>query len=127
VVDASSVVGYLLGEGTDTERSAMLGDAHAPELLDVEATHTLSGLSRAGKLEPATAERARTELGETAIRRHRDWALLTRAWELRENCTIYDALYVALAEALGATLITRDAGLAKAVGRLVKVGRGSGF
>ena len=106
----------------------MLGDAHAPELLDVEATHTLRGLLRAGKLEPETAERARvTELGETAIRRHRDWALMARAWELRENCTIYDALYVALAEALEATPITRDAGLAMAVGGLVEVGRGSGF
>jgi len=122
VVDASSVVAYLLGEGTDTERSAMLSGGHAPELLDVEATHTLRGLLRAGKLEPETAERARSELGETAIRRHRDWALLGRAWELRENCTIYDGLYVALAEALEATLVTRDASLAKAVGGLVKVG-----
>ena len=104
----------------------MLGDAHAPELLDVEATHTLRGLLRAGKLEPETAERARTELGETAIRRHRDWALRLALGAPRE-LHIYDALYVALAEALEATLITRDAGLAKAVGGLVKVGRGSGF
>lgn len=126
VLDASSVVAYLLGEGSATERSAMLGDAHAPELLDVEATHTLRGLLRAGKLELETAERARSELGETAIRRYRDQALLSRAWELRENFTIYDALYVALAEALEATLITRDAGLAKAVGGLVKVAGPSG-
>jgi predicted nucleic acid-binding protein len=121
VLDASSVVAYLLGHGTETERVGMLGDAHAPELLDVEATHTLRGLLRAGRLELETAELARSELGQTAIRRHRDQALLARAWELRENCTIYDALYVALAEALEATLITRDAGLTKAVGGLVNV------
>lgn len=121
VLDASSVVAYLLGEGTDTERAGMLGDAHAPELLDVEATHTLRGLLRAGKLELETAELARFELGQTALRRHSDQALLARAWELRGNCTIYDALYVALAEALEAALITRDAALAKAVSGLVKV------
>jgi predicted nucleic acid-binding protein len=121
VLDASSVVAYLLGQGTETERAGMLGDAHAPELLDVQATHTLRGLLRAGKLELETAELARAELCQTAIRRHRDQALLARAWELRENFTIYDALYVALAEALEATLITRDAGLAKAVDGLVKV------
>jgi predicted nucleic acid-binding protein len=88
--------------------------------------HILRGLLRAGKLKLQTAERARSELSETAIRRHRDWALLARAWDLRENCTIYDAQYVALAEALEATLITRDGGLAKAVGGLVKVAGPSG-
>ncbi len=126
MLDASSVVAYLIGEGTETERSGVLGDAHAPDLLDVEATHTLRGLLRAGKLELEIAERARSELGETTIRRHRDKALLARAWDLRENCTIYDALYVALAEALEATLITRDAGLAEVAGSLVEVAGPSG-
>jgi predicted nucleic acid-binding protein len=113
VLDASSVAAYLLGEGTETERSAMLGDAHAPALVDVEATHTLRGMLRAGKLGLETAERARSDLGQTAIRHHADRALLARAWELRETCTIYDALYVALAEALEATLVTRDGGLTR--------------
>jgi predicted nucleic acid-binding protein len=34
--------------------------------------------------------------------------LLDRIWELRENLTAYDAAYVALAEGLNATLVTRD-------------------
>ena len=34
--------------------------------------------------------------------------LLPRAFELRDNATFYDALYLALAEVLGATLLTRD-------------------
>ena len=119
VVDASSVVAYLLGEGSSIEREAVLGDAHAPAFVDVEATQTLRGLVRGGKLELARAELGRHELGEAAVRRHPDAALLRRAWELRDVCTTYDALYVALAEALEATLVTRDARLARAAEPLV--------
>ncbi|MBI3257855.1 MAG: type II toxin-antitoxin system VapC family toxin, partial [Actinobacteria bacterium] len=39
--------------------------------------------------------------------------LLARAWELRANVRGYDAMYVALAEALGATLMTLDQRLAR--------------
>lgn len=41
---------------------------------------------------------------------------MERCWELRDNLTVYDAAYVALAEALGATLLTGDARLSKATG-----------
>jgi predicted nucleic acid-binding protein len=121
VVDASSVVAYLLAQGSEPERSAMLGDAHAPSLVDVEATHTLRGLVRGSKISLAIAELSRGDLSQLAIRRHPDVALLPRAWELRDVCTTYDALYVALAEALDASLLTRDARLAQAVDDLVDV------
>lgn len=121
VVDASSVVAYLLSEGSDAEHEAMLGDVHAPGLVDVEVTQALRGLLRAGKLDLATADRARDELTQLAVRRHPDARLLRRAWELRDVCTTYDALYVALAEALDATLLTRDARLAKGVGGSIAV------
>lgn len=39
-----------------------------------------------------------------------------RAWELRENVTTYDAWYVALAEALGAPLVTANDRLRRATG-----------
>jgi predicted nucleic acid-binding protein len=42
--------------------------------------------------------------------------LLARIWALREKVTAYDAAYVALAEALGAPLLTRDAKLVSARG-----------
>ncbi|HUI72335.1 MAG TPA: type II toxin-antitoxin system VapC family toxin, partial [Spirochaetia bacterium] len=42
--------------------------------------------------------------------------LLARIWELRDNLTAYDAAYVALAEALGTPLVTRDRRLASAPG-----------
>jgi predicted nucleic acid-binding protein len=45
-----------------------------------------------------------------------DW-LRPRIWSLRPNLSAYDATYVALAEAIGATaLITADARLAGAPG-----------
>lgn len=121
VADASVVVAYLLGEGTGDEREAMLGEVHAPALVDVEATQTFRGLVRGGKIDLATAELARTDLGQLAVRRYPDAPLLRRCWELRDVCTTYDALYVALAEALDAKLITRDARLARGVGALVDV------
>jgi len=91
----------------------MLGEVHAPALLDVEVTQTLRGLLRAGKIDLATADLGRIELADLPIRRHPDAALLRRAWQLRDTCTTYDGLYAALAEGLNAALITRDMRLAR--------------
>lgn len=99
----------------------MLGDVHAPSLIDVEVTQTLRGLVRGSKLGLAAAERARAELAELGIRRHPDIPLLRRAWELRDVCTTYDALYVALAEGLDAALLTRDKPLGTGVESLIDV------
>jgi predicted nucleic acid-binding protein len=120
-VDASTVVAYLLGVGTDTERERVLEEPHAPALLDVEVTQTLRGLLRAGKIDLETADQGRGDLTALSVRRYGDAALLPRAWELRDVCTVYDALYVALAEGLDAPLVTRDARLAHGVGGLVDV------
>jgi predicted nucleic acid-binding protein len=121
VVDASSVVAYLLGEASDDERRAMLEEPHAPALVDIEATQTFRGLVRGSKIDLATAELGCSELALLGVRRHPAAPLLRRAWELRDMCTVYDALYVALAEALDAALHTRDARLAAAVGDSVDV------
>jgi predicted nucleic acid-binding protein len=112
-VDASVIVAFLLGEGSGEERDAMLGDVHAPALVDVEVTQTLRGLLRAGKIDLVAADLGRIELADLPLRRHLDAALLRRTWELRDVCTTYDGLYAALAEGLDATLITRDARLAR--------------
>jgi predicted nucleic acid-binding protein len=42
--------------------------------------------------------------------------LIARCWELRHNVTPYEAAYIAVAEALGATLLTADVRLANAPG-----------
>jgi predicted nucleic acid-binding protein len=121
IVDASVTVAYLLGDATDAEREAMLGDAHAPALVDVEVTQTLRSLLRASKIDLVTAELSRDELRQLSVRRHPDAHLLGRSWELRDVCTTYDALYVALTEALDAALITRDGRLARGVSGIVGV------
>jgi predicted nucleic acid-binding protein len=53
---------------------------------------------------------------QLGFRRHSSRLLWPRAWELRTNLTAYDALYVALAEQLDATLLTADGRAAQAPG-----------
>jgi predicted nucleic acid-binding protein len=61
------------------------------------------------------------DLVDIPMQRHpHDW-LLPRVWALRNNLTAYDALYVALAEALGAPLVTRDRRLAAAPGHQARI------
>lgn len=94
---------------------------HAPHLLDVEVLQVLRRYALNGVMDDEQARRAiRTHL-LLPIERYRHEPLLERAWEMRENTSAYDAVYVALAEALGAVLITADARLAKAVGKRVRV------
>ncbi len=44
-----------------------------------------------------------------------------RVWELRDNLTVYDAWYVAVAERLETLLVTTDARLAGATGPTCEV------
>lgn len=53
--------------------------------------------------------------------RHSHVDLLTRAWKLRDSITAYDGVYVALAEALEAPIVTCDAALAKAPGHRARI------
>lgn len=43
-------------------------------------------------------------------------ALLDRMWALRANLSVFNASYIVLAEALGATVLTTDARLGRASG-----------
>ena len=47
--------------------------------------------------------------------------LLPRVWEMRDNLTAYDAVYVALAQALDAPLLTCDRRLAAAAGHRARI------
>lgn len=124
VVDASTTVALLLGEAHPDEMKILAGEVHAPALLDVEVTNVLRGLLRGARVHHALAEQVRGDLRHADIERHADAALVDRAWELRHVCTIYDGLYVALAEVLGAVLVTRDARLARGVADLIDVAVG---
>lgn len=71
----------------------------------------LSGLRRpvrAGEVMAERAEEAIEHLGLLRIIRHGHLNLATRTWDLRENFTAYDAVYLALAESLDATVVTCD-------------------
>ncbi len=68
------------------------------------------------KLPADEAERALELLAKMNVKRYGHSALLPRVWQLRHNMWPYDAAYVALAESLGAQLLTIDAKLKKAPG-----------
>lgn len=126
VLDASAAVDLLLGappfaQAVEEQVLAARGGLHAPHLLDVEVAQVLRRFVLAGVLRQERAERAIERLGELSITRYPHLRLLPRAFELRRNLTAYDAVNVALAEALDVPLLTRDAGLARSARRLVRV------
>ncbi len=110
VVDPSGVVSALLvdrPEG-DTARQALRSDAaHAPHLLDVEVTSAVRRWVLAGRL-TVEARSSIRDLADLAIPRHGHEPLLDRVLELRDAVSAYDGTYVALAELLGATVVTGD-------------------
>ena len=119
VVDASVLAVALLDDGQDGDllRTRLHGeDLAAPSLVDLEVVSVWRGLARADQLEPRRVAFALDDLRALPIQRVDHRALVLRCWELRENLTVYDASYVALAEALHATLLTGDRRIARAPG-----------
>ena len=118
VVDASALLEFLLQTPLGTRVEARLfrsrDEFHSPHLADVEVTQGLRRLVRAGEVSADRAAEAIADLADLDLHRHPHLDLLARAWRLRENITAYDAIYVALAEALDAPMVTCDAPLAKA-------------
>jgi len=113
VVDASAMIEALVGRDADDGLlDALEASVHGPHLLDVEVLSVLRGLTLSGKLSPDAADTARTDYFALAIARYEVHGLADRIWDLRHNYTIYDACYVALAEALDAPLYTCDHKLA---------------
>jgi predicted nucleic acid-binding protein len=119
VADASVVVTALLADSEegDAAREALRSEAaHAPHLLDVEVTSAVRGWVLAGRLTVEQARSSIRDLGDLAITRHGHESLLDRVLELRDAVSAYDGTYVALAELLGATVVTGDRRLSRAPG-----------
>lgn len=125
VVDASAVIEVILDTPAAEAVGAKLGESHgslhAPHLLDVEVAHVLRRFTAAGAMDDRRGRGALADLADLPISRHPHDFLLPRVWALRHNMSAYDAVYVALAEVLGATLLTRDRRLAATAGELVTV------
>ena len=125
VLDASVVVELLLGTALGravSQRIASSDDAlHAPHLMGVEVVQVLRRHARSGTVAPARATSALEDLLDLDVVCHDHEPFLPRAWELRENVTAYDGLYLALAEALGAPLLTADGPLARSPGHRASV------
>ena len=121
VVDASVVLGWVLGE-TDAADTALLDDhiagrepLVAPELLHYEA---LNVLVRGAQLPAADAREAYDRLValeiETYSLGHAEY-VTALALAAEHRVTVYDASYAALAQALHCPLVTADRRLARAL------------
>jgi predicted nucleic acid-binding protein len=119
VVDASVLVVALADDGPDGDqaRARLRGERLVlPELADLEIVSVLRRQIRAGAIDTRRVGLALEDLAALPARRAPHRPLLARCWELRDNLTVYNAAYVALAEAMQATLLTGDRRLSGASG-----------
>ncbi len=119
VVDAGclfEVVAGTRGAEPIRERLAADPDWAAPHLVDVEVYGAIRDKHRTGHLDRTAATQAVEDLADWPGERFAHRMFLARAWELRDNVRGWDAMYIALAEALDAVLLTTDGRLARAVG-----------
>jgi predicted nucleic acid-binding protein len=125
VLDASAVVELLLGTkaGIAVRQRVSGGNEslHAPHLMDVEVAQVLRRYQATGAIDDTRGREALEDLGDLDVARYPHDPLLLRVWQLRANLTAYDAVYVALAEALGAPLLTRDRRIASVPGHRARV------
>jgi len=126
VVDCSVIVRLLSNvSGDELLRQRLARTVHAPALIDAEVSSVIRGLVITAKPNVRiAARRAELMLSDYAglrIIRHPMQPLQARVFELRDNFTAYDAMYVALAERLDLPLLTDDAKLVGAPGHHAEI------
>ncbi len=126
VVDASAIVALVRRDepvADDLARILAMSvrRLHAPHLLDLEVASALRKVVLRGSVSGRRATQALHDFEQLPIVRWEHRALLERVWALRDTLTAYDAAYVALAEALGARLLTLDVRLGRAAAPTVEV------
>jgi predicted nucleic acid-binding protein len=125
VVDASALLEALLRTPTAKTVEGWLFDPrrtlHAPHLLDVEVAQVIRRYAANGEIDSERGRTALADLADFPLHRYPHDFLLPRIWDLRNNLTAYDAVYVALAEALNVSVLTRDRRLAAAAGHHARV------
>src|SRR5690242_7418489 len=117
VVDASVIVELVrTGDHTPGVEERLAAEEHAlwaPHLIDAEVGHALRRELRTERMGAEAAEAALSELNDLPLRRVEHESLIRFAWDLRDNFSFYDALYVALALMLDEPMLTFDARLAR--------------
>jgi predicted nucleic acid-binding protein len=111
VCDASALIALLLDNGSDGQwvtGAIAESDLAAPSLVEFESVNIIRRHELAGIISTDQAAQAHADLLDLAIESWPYELLAARAWELRHNLSGYDASYVALAELIGAMLVTLD-------------------
>ncbi len=125
VLDASAAIEFLLNTARGRQVGARLADdaevVHAPHLIDVEIAHVLRRYVLDGTFDEGHAAGTLRRWRQLDVERYPHEPFLDRVWGLRDNVTAYDAIYVALTEALGELLVTADRRLAGSPGLNVRV------
>lgn len=124
IVDASCLAEVLIGGETAGAIRDWLSsddDHAAPHIIDVEVFGILRREHVRGRLDRTEAAQAVEDLEAWPGARIGHRRLLSRAWQLRDTVRGWDAMYVALAEAVEAVLITTDRRLAAATGPTCRI------
>lgn len=124
VLDTSAVVDLLTGGAASAAVADLLASERELAAPDVLVFETLSVIRRAtlkGTLSHSRASAAVEDMAALPVRLFPSLPLRSRAWQLRENLTVADALFVALAEKLREPLATKDSSLMRAAKTLREV------
>jgi predicted nucleic acid-binding protein len=124
VVDAGCLFEVVAGTSRAEEIARHLAaddDQFAPHLIDVEVFGVIREQHELGRLDDTAARLAVEDLRDWPGERVGHRPLLDRAWELRNSVRGSDAMYVALAEAMGAALLTTDHRLGGAHGPTCRI------
>lgn len=119
VIDASCLIEVLIGgSGAEAIRQRLAADRDhaAPHIVDAEVFGVIRREHLRGRLDATAATQAVEDLRLWPGERFGHRLLLGRSWQLRNTVRGWDAMYVALAEALDAVLLTTDQRLAAASG-----------
>jgi predicted nucleic acid-binding protein len=114
VVDAFAVGGPAGERARERLRSER--ELLAPSILRAEAVSALRRLVANGRLDGRRGTVAVEQVLALDVVEYPFGPFAWRAWQLRDSVSVYDAWYVALAEALGTVLVTGDRRLARAPG-----------
>ena len=125
VIDASAALEMLLDTAPGRRLNERLRvesvELHAPHLVDLEIAQVLRRYVLQGSFDAARGRRALRQWRSLQVERYEHHRFLDRVWELRHNVSAYDAVYVALAEALSTVLLTADRRLAAVPGLVGRV------